>query len=103
VSLDKLDRRRVVGLAVSIVVADGEDDGSHPDQRRPVGCGEVDGQRSGEAGPDDHESAVQKSKAVDVDAEPAKTPAGRWHRLVLDALEEHAAWWSVSEDFAPWG
>jgi hypothetical protein len=55
---------------------------------------------NGEAGPDDHESAVQKSKAVDVDAELAETPAGGWHRLVLDALEEHAAWWSVSEDFA---
>jgi hypothetical protein len=103
VSLDKLDRRRVVGLAVSIVVADGEDDGGNPDQRRPVGCGEVDGQRSGEAGPDDHESAVQEAEAVDVDAKLAETPAGGWHGLVLDALEEHAAWWRVSKDFARWG
>jgi hypothetical protein len=92
VSLDKLDRRRVVGLAVSVVVADGEDDGGHPDQRRPVGGGQVDGQRGREAGPDDDESAVQESKGVDVDAERAETPAGRWHRLSLDALEKHAAW-----------
>ena len=91
VSLDKLDRRRVVGLAVSVVVADGEDDGGHPDQRRPVGSGEIDGQRRGEAGPDDDESTVQESKAVDVDSELAETPSGVWHRLVSDALEEHAA------------
>jgi hypothetical protein len=68
VSLDKLDRCRIVCLAVSVVVAYGEDNGSNPDQRRPVGGGEVDGQRSGEARPDDDESAVQESKAVDVDA-----------------------------------
>jgi hypothetical protein len=91
VSLDKLDRCRIVCLAVSVVVAYGEDNGSNPDQRRPVGGGEVDGQRSWEAGPDDDESAVQESKAVDIDAKLAETPAGGGHRLVLDALEEHAA------------
>jgi hypothetical protein len=96
VSLNKLDRRGVVVLAVSIVVADGEDDGGQPDQRRPVGGGEVDGQRRGEAGPDDDESAVQEPKAVDVDAELAETPAGGWERLILDALEENAAWGGVS-------
>jgi hypothetical protein len=102
VSLDKLDRCRVVVFAVSIIVADGKDDGGHPDQRRPVGGGEVDRQRSWEAGPDDDESAVQESKAVDVDAKLAETPAGGWHRLVLDALKEHAAWVSVSEDLVRW-
>lgn len=91
VSLDELDRRRVVGLAVSVVVADGEDDSGHPDQRRPVGGGEINGQRRGEAGPDDDECAVQEAKAVDVDAKLAETPAGMWHGLTLDALEEHAA------------
>ena len=87
VSLDKLDRRRVVGLAVSVVVADGEDDGGHPDQRRPVGSGEIDGQRRGEAGPDDDESAVDEAESVDVNAVRAQAPAGWWKWLALDTLE----------------
>ena len=87
VSLNKLDRRRIVVLSIRVVVANSKDDGGNPDQRRPVGGGEVDGQGSGEAGPDDDESAVQESKAVDVDAKLAETPAGGRHRLVLDALE----------------
>ena len=96
VSLDKVNRRRVARLAVGVVVGDSEDDGEHPDQRRPVGVGESDWQGGGEAGPDDDESAVEEAEGVDVDAELAESPTSRWEGLALDALEEHAAWWSVS-------
>ena len=91
VSLDKLHGSSVARLAVSVVIGDGEDDRGHPDQRRPVGVGEGDGQSSREAGPDDDESAVEEAEAVDVDAELAESPAGWWERLALDTLEEHAA------------
>lgn len=96
VSLDKVHRRSVARLAVSVVVGDGEDDGGHPDQRRPVGVSEGDGQSSREAGPDDDKSAVEEAKGVDVDAELAESPASRWERLAFDALEEHATWKRVS-------
>ena len=98
VSLDKVNRRRVARLTVGVVVGDGEDDGEHPDQRRPVGVGESDGQGSGEARPNDDEGAVQEAEGVDVDAELAESPTSRWERLALDALEEHTAWWSVSRN-----
>jgi len=92
VSLDKVNRRSVARLAVSVVIGDGEDDSEHPDQRRPVGVGESDGQGGGETGPDDNESAVEEAEGVDVDAELAEPPPGGWERLAPDALEEHAAW-----------
>ena len=68
VSLDKLDRRRVVGLAVSVVVGDREDDCCDPHQGRPVGSGEVNRQARREAGPDDDEGAVEEAEGIDVNA-----------------------------------
>lgn len=68
VALHKLDGCCVSLLAVGVVVGDCEDNRRHPDQRRPVGVGEGNGQSGGEARPDDDEGAVEEAEGVDVDA-----------------------------------
>lgn len=99
VALHELHGRSVAGLAVRVVVHDGDDDGEDPDERRPVGVLEGDGQRGGEAGPDDDKGAVEEAEGVDVHAVGTEAPAGWWEGLALDALEEDAACSQVSRCF----
>jgi hypothetical protein len=91
-ALHKLDRCGVASLAIGVVVGDREDDRGNPYQRRPVGVGKADGKSGREAGPDDDKGTVEEAESVDVDSVRSKTPAGWWHRLAFDALEEYAAY-----------